>query len=52
MAINSVDSLTAAIISAPTVIGKDATTAKAAGIPHTPGTGPASSVPAPPRPAR
>jgi hypothetical protein len=41
MAINSVDSLTAAIISAPTVIGKDATTAKAAGIPHTPwyGTG-------------
>lgn len=41
MSINSVDSLVAAIIGTPTVIGKDAVTAKAAGIPHTPwyGTG-------------
>jgi hypothetical protein len=41
LTINSVDSLIANIIGVPTVVGKDATTAKAAGIPHTPwyGTG-------------
>ena len=41
MTINSVDSLVASLIGIPTVIGKDAQTAKAAGIPHTPwyGTG-------------
>ena len=41
MSITSVDSLVASMIGTPTVIGKDATTAKAAGIPHTPwyGTG-------------
>jgi hypothetical protein len=41
LTINSVDSLVANIIGIPTVIGKDAQTAKSAGIPHTPwyGTG-------------
>jgi hypothetical protein len=41
LTINSVDSLVANLVPYPTVIGKDATTAKAAGTPHTPwyGTG-------------
>lgn len=36
MSITSVDSLVAALISSPTVVGKNSTTAAAAGTPHTP----------------